>query len=108
MKKVSNPLLCCTNEHKHDPRIIASLKCPFCDSAATDPEADDSADVLAAVDAFARVLSIFGAFNVGMDPGFKRYFDFKPSDSFNALMNVLYSPPKNGQNKSKAYFLPRR
>ena len=23
-------------------------------------------------------------------------------------LNVLYSPPKNGQNKSKAYFLPRR
>ena len=66
-----------------------------------------TADVLAVVDALARVLSIFGAFNVGMDPGFKRYFDFKPSDSFNALERSLQSS-ENGQNKSKAYFLPRR
>ena len=50
--------------------------------------------IKAVVDALARVLSIFGAFNVGMDPGFKQYFDFKPSDSFNALERFLQSSEK--------------
>ena len=29
-----------------------------------------------------------------MDPGFKRYFDFKPTDSFNALERSLQSSEK--------------